>query len=176
MAGWRIVIPEAPPPRCVIIGVPHTSSWDLAMLLLVMFGGGFRMGWMAKASLFRWPLGPLLRALGGIPVERSSRGDFVAQMVAAFAPGQPMILGLSPEGTRDRAEHWKSGFYHIARGADVPIVLGYADYRRRVVGLGPTLRPSGDLAADMALIRDFYSGIEGHYPERQGPIALANEQ
>ncbi|HMQ34315.1 MAG TPA: hypothetical protein PKD53_26505 [Chloroflexaceae bacterium] len=171
-AGWRVEIAEPPPARCVVVGAPHTSAWDLPLTLLLMLAGDLRLRWVGKDSLFRGPAGPVLRALGGLPVRRGARADFVAQMVAAFAAGGPLRLAILPEGTRGRAPHWKTGFYYIALGARVPIVLGYADYSRRLVGLGPALEPSGDLRADFALISGFYAGIAGRHPSRQGPIAL----
>lgn len=172
-AGWRVHVPQPPPARCVVIGAPHTTAWDLAATLLLMLAGGLRLRWVGKAPLFRGPVGVLLRALGGIPVRRDGSGAFVAQMVAAFAHDQPLRLAILPEGTRGRAAQWRTGFYYIALGAGVPVVMGYADYARRVVGLGPTLHPSGDLQADFAQISAFYQGIAGLRPAQQGPIQLA---
>jgi len=171
-AGWKLALDQAPPARCVIIGAPHTSSWDLALTLLLMLAAGLRLRWVGKASLFHGPLGWLLRALGGLPVQRAARTNFVDQMVAAFAATDALQIAILPEGTRGRAAYWKTGFYYIALGAGVPIVMGYADYRRKLVGLGPTLYPSGDLAADFAAIRAFYNGIAGKHPEHQGAIQL----
>lgn len=175
MAGWRVVLPEQVPRRCVVIGAPHTSAWDLPLTLLLMLAGGLRLRWVGKESLFRGPAGVALRALGGLPVRREARADFVGQMVAAFGADPDLRLALLPEGTRSWAPAWKTGFYYIAVGARVPIVLGYADYRRRLVGLGPTITPSGDIQADFVAIRSFYADIVGRYPERQGPIRIAAE-
>jgi 1-acyl-sn-glycerol-3-phosphate acyltransferase len=169
-AGWQVQIQS--PPRCVIIGAPHTSGWDLPLTLLMMLSGNLKLRWVGKDTLFRGPLGWLLRALGGIPVNRRSRLNFVDQMIAAFHANESLMIAILPEGTRQRATHWKTGFYYIALGADVPIVMGYADYRRRIVGLGPALRPSGDIAADFATIRTFYADITGKHPERQGVIEI----
>jgi 1-acyl-sn-glycerol-3-phosphate acyltransferase len=156
----------------VVIGAPHTSSWDLPLTLLLMLGTGLGLRWVGKDSLFRGPAGWLLRALGGIPLERNGRASFVDQMVAAFRANESLRLAISPEGTRSNARQWKTGFYHIALGAGVPIVLGYADYRNRVVGLGPLLHPTGDIDADFESIRSFYAGIVGRHPERQGAIRI----
>jgi 1-acyl-sn-glycerol-3-phosphate acyltransferase len=172
LAGWRVIVSERLPRRCVVIGAPHTSGWDLAATLLLMLTGGLRLRWVAKEALFRGPGGFILRALGGIPVRREARAGFVAQMVAAFATEQQLMLAILPEGTRGKAAHWKQGFYHIALGAGVPIVLGYADYERKLIGLGPIVKPSGDIQADFAIIRRFYAGIKGKHPERQGPVAI----
>lgn len=174
--GWKVLVPVLPPRRCVVIGAPHTSAWDLPVTLLMMLTARLRLRWVAKASLFRGPAGVALRAIGGLPVRREARSNFVAQMVAAFAANESLRLAILPEGTRSRAPHWKTGFYHIALGAGVPIVMGYADYSRRLVGLGPTLVPSGDIQADMAVISRFYADIKGKYPAQQGPITVAAEE
>jgi 1-acyl-sn-glycerol-3-phosphate acyltransferase len=170
-AGWQVQVQPAPP-RCVVIGAPHTSGWDLPLTLLMMLAAGLRLRWVGKDTLFRGPIGWLLRALGGIPVNRRSRGNFVEQMVAAFRANESLMLAILPEGTRSNTPYWKTGFYYIALSAGVPIVLGYADYRRRVVGLGPVLQPTGDIQADFETIRAFYTGITGKHPERQGAIQI----
>jgi 1-acyl-sn-glycerol-3-phosphate acyltransferase len=170
-AGWQVQI-QPPPPRCVIIGAPHTSNWDLPVTLLMMLCGNLKLRWVGKDTLFRGPLGWVLRALGGIPVNRRSRLNFVDQMIAAFGTNESLMIAILPEGTRRRAAYWKTGFYYIALGADVPIVMGYADYRRRIVGLGPALHPAGDIDADFAAIRTFYADITGRHPERQGAITI----
>ena len=170
-AGWQVQI-QRPPARCVIIGAPHTSNWDLPLTLLMMLSGNLKLRWVGKDTLFRGPLGWLLRALGGISVNRRARLNFVDQMVEAFHMNESLMLAILPEGTRRRATHWKTGFYYIALGAGVPIVLGFADYRRRIVGLGPALHPTGDIEADFEAIRAFYANITGKHPERQGAIEI----
>lgn len=172
LVGWKVVVAEPPPARCVVIGAPHTSAWDMPLTLLLMLSTGVKMRWVAKDSLFRGRFGWLLGALGGLPVDRSGQHGFVAQMAARFAASERLIIAILPEGTRSRADHWKTGFYYLALNAGVPIVLGYADYRRREVGLGPTLHPSGDIHADFRLIREFYAGVTGRHPEKQGPIRI----
>jgi 1-acyl-sn-glycerol-3-phosphate acyltransferase len=169
-AGWRAELAGPTPARCVIIGAHHTSWLDLILTLLLMGATGVRFRWVAKESLFRWPLGWLLRSLGGMPVRRGAKAHFVDQVVAAFDEGGPLRVAISPEGTRQHATHWKTGFYHIALGAGVPVVLGYADFRRRRVGLGPALMPTGDLEADFARYRAFYADVVGRYPARQGEV------
>jgi 1-acyl-sn-glycerol-3-phosphate acyltransferase len=169
--GWRVQI-QPPPPRCVIIGAPHTSNWDLPLTLLMMLSGNLKLRWVGKHTLFRGPLGRLLRALGGIPVDRHSRLGFVDQMIVAFQANQSLMIAILPEGTRRRAAHWKTGFYYIALRSDVPIVMGFADYRRRIVGLGPALHPTGDIEADFVAIRAFYANMSGKHPDRQGAIAI----
>src|SRR5262245_31958000 len=133
--GWHVDVPERPPARCVIVGAPHTSNWDLVLTLLLMLAAGLRLRWIGKDTLFRGPFGWILRRLGGIPIDRRTTENFVEQMVSAFRSEASLRIAISPEGTRGSAAFWRTGFYFIARGAGVPIVLGYADYPRRVVGL-----------------------------------------
>lgn len=176
VAGWRADVAEPVPERCVVVGAHHTTWWDLILTLLLMGATGLRFRWVGKESLFRGPLGWLLRALGGMPVQRSARANFVGQMVEAFERGGPLRVAILPEGTRRRVDHWKTGFYYVALGANVPVVLGYADYRRRRVGLGPVLVPSGDIAADFQRYRAFYAGVTARNPALQGDVRLAADE
>lgn len=175
LAGWRVELAASPPARCIIIGAHHTTWWDFILTLLLMGATGVRFRWVGKESLFHGSLGWFFRGLGGIPVRRSARANFVDQMVATFAQGGPLRVAISPEGTRRHIDHWKTGFYYIALGAGVPIVLGYADYRRRLVGLGPSLMPTGDIAADFQHYRAFYARVIACYPERQGEVRHASD-
>ncbi|MEP7357432.1 MAG: 1-acyl-sn-glycerol-3-phosphate acyltransferase [Anaerolineales bacterium] len=159
-----------PPARCVIIGAHHTTGWDLPIGLVLNWAGNLKLRWMAKESIFRFPLGRLLTALGGIPVKRHARGNFVEQMAATFSGAEALRLGLTPEGTRAYTDHWKTGFYYIALKAQVPIVMAYADFPRRVAGIGPSMMPTGDIEADFEIFRRFYATITGRYPERHGEI------
>ena len=163
---------ERPPDRCVIIAAPHTSNWDLMLTFLFVLATGLSLRWVGKDTLFRGAFAWLFKKLGGIPVNRRVRQNFVEQMVAAFRSHETLRLAIVPEGTRQAAPRWKTGFYYIALGAGVPVVLGYADYRRKVVGLGPVMRLSGDIHADMERIRSFYAGITGKHPGRQGPMEI----
>jgi 1-acyl-sn-glycerol-3-phosphate acyltransferase len=140
LSGWEAEGVKPRAARFVLIAAPHTSNWDLAFLLALAAGFDLRVSWMGKHALFRPPLGWLMRLAGGIPVVRHRRGDMVAQAARSFANAEKLVLVVPAEGTRDRVDHWKSGFYHIARTANVPIVLGYLDYRRRRGGFGPTLQ------------------------------------
>jgi hypothetical protein len=170
--GWQVRVEQSPPAKCVIIGAHHTSSWDLLMTLILMWGAKLRFRWLAKDTLFRWPLGALMRSLGGMPIDRRVKGDFVQYAVDAFRASDELMIAIAPEGTRREVAHWKTGFYYIAVGACVPIVMGYADYKRRIVGLGPVLIPSGDVQADFEVIRSFYANVAGRYPSRQGEVAV----
>lgn len=163
IAGWRVQGRLPDTPRFVLIAAPHTSNWDLPLTLFIAFALKARIYWMGKATIFRPPFKGFFKWLGGIPIDRSRANNVVAQSIAQFAKNERLILTVPPAGTRKRVLYWKTGFYHIASGARVPIVLGFLDYRRRVGGIGPVVRPTGDMAADMLVIRDFYSGITGKY-------------
>ena len=175
LTGWRVEgrIPDTA--RAVVIAAPHTSNWDLPIMLAVSYVLGIRPAWLGKKELFRWPFGGVMRWLGGLPIDRRVRQNHVQQAVAAFATADRLFLVIPPSGTRSRATHWKSGFYYIARGARVPIMCAFLDYRRKVGGIGPVLMASSSVVADMAEIRDFYTGITGRYPELQTPVRLLEE-
>ena len=160
----------------VLIAAPHTTNWDLVYFLACAWAFGISPSWMGKHTLFRGPLGPIMRTLGGIPVERSRAGGLVGQMAQAFERDPDLVLTVPPEATRVRAAHWKSGFYQIARAARVPIAMGFLDYERRAGGIGPTLLPSDDLRGDMDVVRAFYADKRGKYPECFGDVRLIEEE
>jgi 1-acyl-sn-glycerol-3-phosphate acyltransferase len=174
--GWRAVGSLDGYPKCVVVVAPHTSNWDFPVLFLVKVALRLKVMWLGKHTLFRPPFGWILRRLGGLPIDRSARHNVVDQAVESFRVNDRLLLAIPPEGTRKRTPYWKSGFYHIALGAHVPIALAFADYRRKVGGVGPVFIPSGDLDADMAIIRDFYSGIIGKRPDQFGEIRLKSQQ
>lgn len=172
LAGWRI---EGALPgnarKCVLIAAPHTTNWDLPWTLMAAFALDLNIRWMGKASIFRWPFSGLMRWLGGLPVERSQAGNQVSAAAEALRAAEaPVQLVVAPEGTRSQVARWKTGFYYIAQGAGVPILMAYIDYPDRRAGLGPLFQPSGDLERDMAEIRAFYAPFRGRHP-RQGPAA-----
>ena len=176
ITGWA---PEGERPtaeRFVLIAAPHTSNWDLVYLLALAEVYELRVSWMGKHTLFRPPFGSLFRALGGIAIRRHERADRVGAMAKEFAERERFALVVPSEATRGWAPYWKSGFYHIARRAEVPIVMGFLDYRRRRGGFGPALLASGDVKRDMDLIRAFYAGKVGKYPELFGPVRLREEE
>ena len=173
LIGWRTHAIRPHTSRYVIIGAPHTSNWDFGIMLLLMAAEQLPIRFMGKDSLFRGPLGPLMRSLGGIPVNRRERTRLVDQIAAKFEEYDDLIIGIAPEGTRGKTPHWKTGFYYIALKAQVPIAMAYLDYGNKIIGVGPSFTPSGDLRADFEIIRDFYSGIVGKNPKKQGEIVLA---
>jgi len=136
---------------------------------------GVRVTWMGKHTLFRGPMGWVMRKLGGMPVRRYRSNDLVQQMAIAIQAADSIALVVPAEGTRSYTAHWKSGFYHIARTAGVPIVLSYLDYARRRGGFGPELMPSGDIPQDMDEIRAFYADKKGLHPDKMGEVRLKEE-
>jgi len=175
LTGWEPEGARPEPRRYVLIAAPHTSNWDLAYLLALAETYDVRVSWMGKHSLFRPPLGWAMRLLGGIPVVRHERGNLVASAAQSFAGREDLALVVPAEGTRGYVPYWKSGFYHIARTAKVPIVLGYLDYARKRGGFGPALEPTGDTRRDMDEIRDFYADKTGKYPDQFGAVRLKEE-
>jgi 1-acyl-sn-glycerol-3-phosphate acyltransferase len=173
--GWTPVGTAPSVPKYVFIAAPHTSNWDFPLMLICGLYFGVRMRFMGKAELFRWPLGTVMRRLGGIPIERSRRGDVVAATAAAFRSAERLAIGIPPDGSRRYCEYWKSGFYHIARTANVPIVPSYLDWGTRRGGFGPPLLPTGDVRADMEILRTFYAGMVGRYPEKTSRVRLREE-
>ena len=166
--GWTIEgrLPDGVS-KCVLIAAPHTSNWDLPYTLMVGFALRLNLYWMGKATIFRFPFGAAMRWLGGIAVDRSRSNNLVAASAAALAQAEGSIqLVVPPEGTRGKVRHWKTGFYFIALQARVPIVLAYMDYARKRSGLGPLFTPTGDVEADMAVIKRFYAGIQGRNPDQ----------
>jgi 1-acyl-sn-glycerol-3-phosphate acyltransferase len=163
LAGWRVLgkLP-AEARKSVFIAAPHTSNWDLPYTLMVAFVLRLNVHWMGKASLFRFPFGGLMRWLGGIAVDRSKSNNLVAASADAITRANgPLQLIVPPEGTRSKTRYWKTGFYHIAQAAQVPIVMAYMDYANKVSGLGPVFVPTGDLEADMITIKAFYAPFKG---------------
>lgn len=170
--GWRAVGAMPDVPKAVLMVAPHTSNWDFPVMLLLAVALGIKTTWMGKHTLFRPPFGWIMRRLGGLPINRTASHNMVEQAVTALRAADRLVLAVLPEGTRKRAPYWKSGFYYIANGARVPLVLGFADYQRKVGGIGPVIMPSGDAEADMAAIRAFYVGVVGKRPDQFGEIRL----
>ena len=176
MYGWQTIggVP-AEIKKCVIIAAPHTSNWDLLWMLLAAIDLGIRPNWFGKYNLFRPPLGFFLRAVGGIPIDRRASNNAVEAAVATIGANDLISLAIPPEGTRGHVDHWKTGFYHIAHGAGVPIICCFLDYGSKRTGVGPVVQPSGDIDADMLIFEEFYQGMTGLHPDRFGPVQLKPE-
>lgn len=161
LLGWRIdgVIPDVP--KLVLIVAPHTSNWDFVIGIAGKLALQLRVMWLGKDSLFKGPLGSLMRALGGVPVDRAASHDVVRQVIDEFARRERMILGLAPEGTRKPVPRWRTGFYHIAHGARVPIVPIALNWGERAIQIGHAFEPTGNMDADMDELRRRFSGVRG---------------
>jgi 1-acyl-sn-glycerol-3-phosphate acyltransferase len=176
LGGWTIEGERPEHERFVLIAAPHTSNWDFPYLLAFAAVFDIKIHWLGKHNLFFPPAGWILRLMGGIPVVRHTNSNVVADMIEAFNSKSNMTLVVPTEGTRALSSHWKSGFYHIATGAGVPIVPSYLDYGNKRGGFGPALIPSGDLSADMDYFREFYADKSGKFPDKFGPIRLREEE
>lgn len=164
LTGWKTEGDNPPLKKYVVIAAPHTTNWDFPHTMAVSHALGAKLHWLGKRSLFRFPLKTFFLLVGGIPVDRSKSGDLVGTMAAEFAKRDEFKLIVAAEGTRGKGEYWKSGFYHIARRANVPVVLGWLDYGKKSGGLTKSMMLTGNVKADMDEIRAFYQGIEGKYP------------
>lgn len=161
--GWRIA--GAPPnlQKYVLLAVPHTSNWDLVFTLAVAFATQNKIYWLGKKEMFLPGLGLYFRWLGGIPVDRARAHKIATQTIRTFREEDTFVLAIPPEGTRQAVSEWKRGFYLIARGAKVPVVLGFLDYARKQAGYGPAIELSGDVDADIDRIKAFYADKAGRY-------------
>lgn len=172
---WRLRTEPAPTRPTVLVGAPHTSNWDFVLMLAIAWRLGIHIRWLGKASLFAGWRGPVMRALGGIAVDRADAARVVAEIVARVNAGEVFSLVVTPDGTRGGNAHWKSGFYRIARETGMPVTLGYVDRTTMTTGLGPTIELTGDVAADMDRIRAFYADKAGLRPERRTEPRLSSE-
>ena len=180
LIGWKVVGTWPPVRKCVFMVAPHTSNWDMPIGLVAGFSSGILLHWpygfMMKDVMFRGPLGPIMRGLGGLAIDRSSSQDAVQQMAGIFAEREDLILAVTPEGTRSRREYWRSGFYYISLAAKVPIVPVAFDYGRKEVGLGDPITLTGDREADSEVFRAFYRDVTPKRPEKFGPIRFRPKQ
>ncbi|HEU0107163.1 MAG TPA: 1-acyl-sn-glycerol-3-phosphate acyltransferase [Vicinamibacteria bacterium] len=174
-AGWTISGARPTVARYVLVASPHSSNWDTAVMLLFAVHFGIRLRWIGKRESFRWPLGPLLRRLGGIPIDRGGGQGLVAATAEVFRGRAHLALAIAPDGTRRGLDYWRSGFYHIAQAAGVPLVLAFLDWGTRRAGIGPTMALTGNVVADMDGIRAFYAGMVARYPEQTSRVRLREE-
>jgi len=159
--GWKAIGKELEKQRFVLIGAPHTSNWDFPLMLMVVLKLRLRVFWLGKHTLFSFPFGWLMRWLGGIPINRSKSHNVVNEIVGHYRNNEDLVVLVPPERTRSKVDNWKTGFYHIANNAGVPILLGYVDAGNKEAGLADFYNPSGDLEADMLEIRAFYTDKKG---------------
>lgn len=173
--GWKFEGSVPNSAGMVIIAAPHTSNWDFIYLLAAAFMLRLKVNWMGKDTLFTPPFGYFMRGMGGIAVNRSKHSNVVEQLALEFRDGNKLALVIPVSGTRKKTQFWKSGFYWIANKANVPIVCGYLDYKKKIAGLGLSFVPTGDVIADMDRIREFYDGITGKYPDKMSTPLLKEE-
>lgn len=164
---WKLVTEPAPARPTILIGAPHTSNWDFVLMLGIAWRLGIDFRWLGKKSLFAGWRGPIMRGLGGIPVDRADASRVVTEIVTRIKNGEVFSLVVTPDGTRGGNTHWKSGFYRIARETGMPVTLGYVDRTTMTTGLGPTLELTGDIRADMDEVRAFYADKAGFHPEKK---------
>lgn len=177
LAGWTVQPMVNVPEKCVVIGYPHTSNWDFVLLQGVAFYFGIKLNWLGKKQLFPFGLAGIMRALGGIPVDRSAPQGLVHQVADEIRDAKgPVRLVVPPEGTRSRVEYWKSGFYRIALAANVPIQVSEVCFRRKIIGFGITIHPTGNVREDMDKIRAYLAGKYGLHHELASPIRLKDEE
>lgn len=175
--GWRVLYRPLPGPRGICVVYPHTSNWDFMVGIFTKWAVNLPFRWLAKDSLFKIPLlGKWFRAMGGEPVDRSAKTGMIQRQAERMNAADWYWLGITPEATRGYRDSWKSGFYHLALAAGVPLCLVYIDYPNKTLGLKDHLFLSGDEEADMAAIRAVYAGHQGLHPENAAPIVLSDRK
>lgn len=166
LTGWRMQGDWPAIEKMVLVAAPHTSNWDGLNMLAAAGYYRIRLRWMGKKSLTTGPFGWLIKALGCVPIDRAQSNDVVKAMADAFSTTDRMVLAIPPEGTRDRVKEWKSGFYHIAVAANVPVVLSVLDYKRKTMSIAAVVHPSGDYETDLPVIRAYYANAVGKHPAK----------
>jgi len=176
ISGWTLDRTNPPVTNCVVIAAPHTSNWDFILMLLFAGAFGLKVSWMGKSNLFIKPFGYFLRLIGGISINRRKKNQIVDHMISLFRQRENFLLVVPVEGTRARVNFWKSGFYHIAKGANVPILPTFLDYSNKRGGFGVPIITTNNLLSDMQKIRDFYAPFKGKFPLNSGPVKLQEEE
>jgi len=173
--GWRVTTDLPEFTKYVAIAAPHTSNWDFPLGILAAKAAKLDIQWMGKHSLFYWPWGWFFRAIGGTPVHRGKKHNYIRQMSELFSRSDRLVLALAPEGTRGKTDHWKTGFHYIAKAAKVPIVMAYLDFSEKEVGIGGVLYPGDDIEADFVQIREYYADKLGKNPSQTSLIQIRNK-
>lgn len=163
------------PSKGILVGAPHTSNWDWVAMLLIAWSNGVQPQVLIKRDFFKGPVGWLLRATGGIPLDRRNPGATIRELLASAEGDESFLLVLAAEGTRSKGEYWKAGFYTISQQTGLPISLGFIDGPSRTLGMGPTFSPTGDVRADMDTVRAFYADKHGIRPELRTEPRLREE-
>jgi 1-acyl-sn-glycerol-3-phosphate acyltransferase len=169
IAGWTVNITVPNYPKCIICVAPHTSNWDFILGKLAYISVGRDAGFLMKDSWFFWPLGPIFRAIGGVPVVRNKKDkkeSLVEALVKKFNHTNKLQIAITPEGTRSRVTQWRTGFLRIAQQANVPILLGAFDYKSRTINICQEFKPTGNIEADLRAIKHYYKNSSGLYPDK----------
>lgn len=166
LGGWKVVGGIPPDvPKCVVAVAPHTSMWDFVFGRLAFWELGLKARFLIKKEMFFWPLGPIVKWLGGIPVDRQKKSNLVEQVANMFNTHDSLYVAITPEGTRKLVTSWKKGYYYIAIKAKVPIALGVLDYGKKEGGVVKIIYPTGDFETDTRVIEEVYRGIVAKHPE-----------
>jgi 1-acyl-sn-glycerol-3-phosphate acyltransferase len=163
--GWTCVGEPPTDKKYMMVSGPHTSNWDFYILLMYLFKYRIPIHWLGKSNLFKGPFAPLVRWMGGIPVDRSKSNNLAQQVIDFYNDADELIVLITPEGTRSKVDKWKTGFYHIAHGANIPINSGYVDFEIKELGWGPRWVPTGEVEKEIGEIRAFFATKSGKYPE-----------
>ena len=166
LTGWKAVGQLPQEKKYVLIAAPHTSNWDLPYMLAITFVLRAKIYWMGKEQIFKPPFKHLMMWMGGIPVDRSKSNNLVDFTASILDKSEALVVAVPPEGTRSKVKRWKTGFYHIASKAQVPIVFGFLDYKKKEGGLGSSLKPTGNIDKDMEVVKSFYGNIQGKFPSQ----------
>ncbi|MCH8170895.1 MAG: lysophospholipid acyltransferase family protein [Bacteroidetes bacterium] len=166
--GWEVILKLPEQKKYVIIAAPHTSNWDFFFFILLLWSTRLKFEWAGKHTIFKGPAGFILKKMGGIPINRSIKNNLVNKIVEKFNNKEEYIFLVAPEGTRSKIKYWKAGFYYIAKSVNVPIVLGFIDYKTKTIGFDNSFFPSEKLEDDINMLKDFYGSKTGLHPEKYG--------
>lgn len=164
--GWKVEITTPDYPKCLICVAPHTSNWDFILGELAYRSVGRKAGFLMKEQWFKWPLGAIFRAMGGIPVRKKRGSSLTDVIVEKYKSSTRLSLAITPEGTRSRTSEWRHGFLHIAMQANVPLLLGAIDYKKKYIEIKTEFTPTGNIDADMKAVKQFYSHFNAKFPEK----------
>ena len=174
LSGWKTV--GEVPPTAILVGAPHTSNWDWVITQLLAWDNGITIRLLVKESFFKGPLAPIMRASGAVELDRANPGGTIKQLLADQRSDDHFLLGMAAEGTRSKGDYWKSGFYRIAQQTGLPITLAFLDAPSKTVGWGPTFHPTGDVKADMDVLREFFKDKRGFKPDQATEPRLKEEE
>jgi 1-acyl-sn-glycerol-3-phosphate acyltransferase len=175
LLGWSAHAEFPESKKYIVVAAPHTSNWDFPLGILASQALNMHASWIGKHTIFRWPFGWFFRALGGTPVNRSQKADLIKQIADLFTQTDELAMALAPEGTRSKTDHWKTGFWHIAKAANVPIALAYLDFGKKQVGFGGSFYPGDSIEEDFERIREFYKDRRGKNPANESLIQLVRK-